>query len=234
MYDWPENSAETDATWARIAAWLNEAGLAAPPALTRSADLEALWLSPNLLLAQTCTYPMETVLRGKVAYVATPSYAVEGCETPGHYRSVIIRRGAGGHAPVPLETGALLPDWRADEVIAFNGMDSMSGWHGLSRDAARAGRAMPDRRLQTGSHRASIKAVASGEADFAAIDCVSWAMALAFEPAAQGVHVAGWTAERPGLPLITRRGRPEAEIARLREAAALHMNAVVLERPFRV
>jgi ABC-type phosphate/phosphonate transport system substrate-binding protein len=119
-------------------------------------------------------------------------------------------------------------------VIAFNGMDSMSGWHGLSRDAARAGRAMPGGRLRTGSHRASIKAVASGEADFAAIDCVSWAMALAFEPAARSVHVAGWTAERPGLPLITRRGRPEAEIARLREAAALHMNAVVLERPFRV
>jgi ABC-type phosphate/phosphonate transport system substrate-binding protein len=231
MYVWPENTAENDALWARMAAFLRDAGLAAPASLSSGNDLEALWLSPHLMLAQTCTYPLETVLKGRVAYVATPTYAVPGCETPGHYRSVIIRRGAGSDAPVPEDRGPALPAWDARETIAFNGFDSMSGWHGLARDAEAAGWAMPQGRLQTGAHRASIRAVAAGDADTAAIDCVSWAMAKRFEPAARTVRAIGWTGARPGLPLITRIDCPQAEMAILREAARLHLGAVVLDPP---
>ncbi len=55
----------------------------------------------------------------------------------------------------------------------------------------------------TGSHRNSIRAVASGEAQLAAIDAQSWWLALAHEPAADEVRMAGRSVDVPGLPLIT-------------------------------
>ena len=57
-------------------------------------------------------------------------------------------------------------------------------------------------RIETGGHRASIRAVATDMADVAAIDCRSWAMARQFEPAARALAVVGWTARRKGLPFI--------------------------------
>src|SRR5690606_27708972 len=60
--------------------------------------------------------------------------------------------------------------------------------------------------IESGGHRASIKAVSEGGADVAAIDCRSWAMAQRFEPAARNLRVVGWTARRLGLPFICARG----------------------------
>ncbi|NJR13763.1 MAG: PhnD/SsuA/transferrin family substrate-binding protein [Phyllobacteriaceae bacterium] len=231
MYDWPELQAGNDTLWQDCARWLALKGIAAPNALTRTGDLYDLWLSPQLLLAQTCSYPLETALRGKVSYVATPSYDCAGCEVPGHYRSVIIMAGAGAPMPVPDHTDAALPDWPKTARLAYNGRDSMSGWQALARDLAKTGRAMPMHAFESGSHRQSIQMVANGQADLAAIDCVSWAHALAWEPAARHVHVAGWTAMRPGLPLITRLGCTEAELDLLRDMARRHFDAVVLSAP---
>ena len=231
MYDWPEVRAHNDALWAKFAALLIADHIAAPHSLTRSDDLEALWLSPDLLLAQTCSYPLETILHGKVHYVATPSYAVEGCETPGHYRSVILKSGEGENEPVPAYSKAHLPDWLPSARVAINGSDSMSGYHALKRDVETAGRSLPSLHITTGSHRASIQAVAEGTADFCAVDCVSWAMALQHEPAAKNVHVAGWTSARPGLPLITSLGQSTTTLVMLQTAAKLVFDAVILEHP---
>ncbi|MCU0830504.1 MAG: phosphate ABC transporter substrate-binding protein [Rhizobiaceae bacterium] len=230
MYDWPERRAANGALWRNIRDRLRADGIEAPDALTSPGDLVSAWLSSDLLFGQTCTFPLETALAGKVRYVATPSYPAPGCEKPGHYRSAIIMRGA-GDVPVPRDPGATLPDWTADARFALNGFDSMSGWHGLLRDCEAAGRAMPARHLETGSHRASIVAVAVGRADLAAIDCVSFALARDHEPTAARVRIAGWTAERPGLPLITALGTPGPVLAALRRAAAAEMDAVVLARP---
>jgi hypothetical protein len=57
--------------------------------------------------------------------------------------------------------------------------------------------------IETGSHRASVKAVIHGEADVAAIDCRSWALAQAYEDGTDQLVVLGWTKERLGLPYIT-------------------------------
>lgn len=203
MYDWPETAHQNNQLWARFAARLKQYGFEAPVGLTRSDELNSLWLSPDLLLAQTCSYPLETSLKGKVKYVATPSYPVRGCETPGFYRSAIIRKGNLPNAPLPEHKGAVLPAFSSNEVIAANGFDSMSGYHALLRDIEALGFNLPEQQLLSGSHRQSIIAVANGKADLAAIDCVSWNMACKYELASQHVYVAGWTKERPGLPLIT-------------------------------
>jgi ABC-type phosphate/phosphonate transport system substrate-binding protein len=231
MYDWPETRGQNDILWARISAKLNAADIKAPSQLTRPIDLEALWLAPDLLLAQTCSYPLETVLKDKVKYVATPSYSVEGCETPGHYRSAILMRGAGKNMPVPDDIHAALPNWLPDARLAINSLDSMSGYHALKRDAEASGKSLPSLSIKTGSHRASIIAVAEGNAEFCAVDCVSWAMAQTHEPAAKQVHVAGWTKQRPGLPLITSLQTSQAVVDALVSAAQSVLAAVVLPMP---
>jgi ABC-type phosphate/phosphonate transport system substrate-binding protein len=231
MYDWPETQGINDVLWARISAKLDAANIDAPNKLARPQDLDALWLSPGLLLAQTCSYPLETVLRGRVQYVSTPTYGVEGCEKPGHYRSVILKRGTALGIDVPPDNNARLPDWLPYACLAFNGTDSMSGYHALKRDAEAAGRSLPTLQIKTGSHRESIIAVADGTADICAVDCVTWAMAKNHEPASAEVYVAGWTKERPGLPLITSIRTEPAKLSALRAASRSVLGAVVLKQP---
>jgi ABC-type phosphate/phosphonate transport system substrate-binding protein len=231
MYDWPETQAANDLIWQQFADHLAASGVQAPLNLTRNADLESVWLSPDLLLAQTCSYPLETVLKDNVIYIATPTYAAEGCEKPGRYRSVILKAGAGKHVHVPAHDNAQLPDWLPDDRMAVNGLDSMSGYHALKRDAQLEGRRLPTLQITTGSHRASIIALAEGAADMCAVDCLSWAMAQKHEPAARQVHVTGWTKIRPGLPLITALGQSLQNVQALRHAAKKVFNAVVLDTP---
>ena len=234
MYDWPETRGQNDKLWATIAAQLHAANINAPASLMRNMDLMSQWLSPDLLLSQTCSYPLETSLKDKVRYVATPSYSAQGCEIPGHYRSVILMRGAGLNVPVPLQNYAVLPEWLPYACYAMNSLDSMSGYHALKRDVAEAGSKLPSLHIETGSHHASIIAVAEGKADFCAVDCVSWAMALKYEPAAKHTHVAGWTKPRPGLPLITSLNTSDEVWAQLVKAAKAVLDAVVLEQPIDV
>ncbi len=234
MYDWPETRGINDVHWARISAKLNVAHIKTPTVLTRGQDLAKLWLSPALLLAQTCSYPLETFLSGKVQYVATPTYGVEGCEKPGHYRSVVLARGGDYNVPVPVDCASILPNWHDTASFAFNSSDSMSGYHALKRDLEAEGRTLPIHKIETGSHRASIIAVADNSADFCSVDCVSWAMALEFEPVAAKLRVIGWTKPRPGLPLITALSTTTETIRALAAAARSVLGAVVLEHPLDV
>ena len=69
MYDWPGVRDETDALWTAIRTALLDTGLDAPEALTRDIDLMEAWLSPDLLLGQTCGLPFTRALRGRVGVV---------------------------------------------------------------------------------------------------------------------------------------------------------------------
>jgi hypothetical protein len=80
MYDTAALRPATDAFWAALREALVARGVAdAPEELTREVDPESLWVRPDLLLAQACGLPLVTLLDGRVRYVATPIYAVEGC-----------------------------------------------------------------------------------------------------------------------------------------------------------
>lgn len=231
MYDWPENRAATDARWEALRRALRREGFDAPDELERTVDAASLWTSPSLLLGETCTYPFATTLAGKVRYVATAVHAVPGCGR-GTYRSVVVRR-AGAHDVAPPESAAPSFDRRAVEGRrAANSADSLSGFVALDRDAEALGIGLEGPTvIWTGSHRASIAAVASEEADFAAVDCVSWQLARKHDPAASCLYVAGWTASRPGLPLITSIARSGEEVQRLRRAITSATDAVVLDDP---
>lgn len=207
MYDPPPLQAANDRLWSLIRDALRARGMAAPDALRRGDDdLWPVWTAPDLVLAQTCGFPYRARLHGQVTLVGTPDYGVEGCP-PGHYCSVIVVRADDPRRAVRDFDGARL---------AWNEALSQSGWAAPQDWAARAGivlRAGP----RTGAHRASVRAVAEGRADIAAIDAVTWEILGGVEPARDALRVLARTLPTPGLPLIAAAG---ADAAATRAAVA--------------
>ncbi len=220
MYDWPEVRGQVDGFYGQVRARVPQL----PAELTRpetEAAMHALWRARGLVFGQTCWGPMEAGLAEHVHVLAQPLYDdVEGGLGPS-YRSAIVMR-TGQASAVPENEGAALPQGLSGLRAAINAPNSMSGCLALAQDMG-----SPDLQttaLVTGGHRASIRAVAEGAADYAAIDCRSWALALAHEPAASGLIVAGWTARRLGLPYICARATPLALRLSLSDALA-HLGA---------
>jgi ABC-type phosphate/phosphonate transport system substrate-binding protein len=189
-------------------------------------NFPTLWKHPGLLLAQTCWGPMEQGLDEHVVVVGQPRYdGIEGGYGELYSSAILMRRsspspvrggsahsaGVGVAQPLPLD---LLRNSR----LAFNSADSMSGILALTRDLEALGESLAifGERIETGSHRASIVAVAQGRADVCAIDCKSWQLAERHEPAAADLQVVGWTALRKGLPFITSRHTSPEVVARMR------------------
>lgn len=109
------------------------------------------------------------------------------------YHSVIITRAD----PV----GSIRPGRR----LAVNDYGSWSGYRGLLHHSAAGGRYQPARSADivlTGSHVASVNAVARGEADMAAIDSTVWDWLSEREPhLATEVDVVGRTVDWPAPPV---------------------------------
>jgi ABC-type phosphate/phosphonate transport system substrate-binding protein len=58
--------------------------------------------------------------------------------------------------------------------------------------------------IVSGSHRQSLRLIAAGSADIAAIDCVTLALLQRIEPQRMSlIRVLAWSPAAPGLPLIT-------------------------------
>ena len=197
MYDFGPTQAANDRLWALIRTGLRGRGIDAPEALTRGAHAYwDAWTSPDLILSQTCGYPFRARLQGKVTYVGTPDYGIEGAE-PGYYRSVFVAR-----ADDPRQT---LADFDG-AGFAYNEALSQSGWAAPQVHAARAGLRLPPV-VQSGGHRLSARAVAEGRADIAALDVVTHALLQGVDPVARDLRVVEMTTPTPGLPLITAHGR---------------------------
>ncbi len=213
MYDRAETAAATDRLWALMRDALREAGLPAPDGLTRGGDLWDQWLSPGLVLSQTCGLPYRARLHGRVTLVATPDYGVEGCP-PGHYRSVLIARADDLREGLAAFAGARL---------AVNDGLSQSGWGAVAADAAALDLVPVG---PTGAHRLSALAVADRRADLAAIDAVTWRLVARHDRFAAGLRVIGTTAPGPGLPWIA---APGADAARMRPALTAAVAALRAE-----
>jgi ABC-type phosphate/phosphonate transport system substrate-binding protein len=181
-------------------------------------DLHAHWRAPDLLLSQTCGYPLTHALQGQVQLLGCFRYAAPGCE--GIYcRSVLIAREESAHLA--------LEDFR-NRRVAFNARDSQSGYNALRALVAplAQGGAFFGHTLETGSHRLSVDAVREGRADLAAIDCVTYAALARYTPlATQGLRIIATTEDYPGLPLITAQGTSKTEIALMQSSLRSLMNS---------
>ena len=208
MYDLPELAATTAAWWAGLLRHLCAAG-ASPPSPQQPRELESLWLSPGLVLAQTCGYPLTHRLRDRVRYVATPCYGARGCRGADYCSLIVVR---------DSDPAASLADLRGRRAV-INGWDSHSGMNALRHAVAalaqegRFFRAV----LVSGSHRGSLAQVRAGQADVAAVDCVTFALLQQEAPAeVLSLRTLAVSAAAPGLPLITRSNAPKEEVAALR------------------
>lgn len=192
MYDRPELTGATDRYWALIRDGLRLRGMDAPEALQRvDAELMPQWLAPDLVLSQTCGFPYRAALHGKVRLIGTPDFGVEGCP-PGYYRSMFIARADDPRAGLAAFDGV---------AMAYNDGLSQSGWAAPQTHAAALGLHFPAGVL-TGSHAASLLAVAEGRADLAALDAVTFRLLAKSDPAAALVKVVALTDPTPGLPYI--------------------------------
>lgn len=202
------------AFWQALAAAFRTHGLAdVPDRLENPAILAAHWLAADLFLSQTCGYPLVTHLKRQVEVVGTFHYAAPGCRGM-YYTSVLVARADDARSTVAAFRGA-----RA----AYNGVESQSGYNCLRAVVAplAGGKAFFGETLATGAHYRSLKAVAEGEADLAAIDCISFAGFIAQEPAlGRAVKVIGHTPEAPGLPIIMRAGSNAATLEAMRAGLA--------------
>ncbi len=212
MYDPPGASPANDRLWQAIARRLNVAGVDdVPDALDRSRSLDEIWGDPDLLLAQTCGYPLVTQWKGRLQYVTTPRYRAQGCEGATHRSLIVVRRD---------DAGQTLTDFRG-RIAALNGRGSNSGMNlprALLAPLAN-GRAFFASVIETGSHGASASAVAEGRADIAAIDAVTFAHLERDAPdMTAALRTLTVTASSPALPFVTSTKTPRRVVGLLRRA----------------
>jgi ABC-type phosphate/phosphonate transport system substrate-binding protein len=214
MYDLPELRAATDQWWATLARGLSKAGVTdVPRDLARDMDRETVWRAPDLLLTQTCGYPLTHAFDGILSALAAPDYNAEGCGG-GRYRSAFVVR-----KDDPART---LEDLRGRHVAA-NSADSQSGCNCLRAaiaPLAKGGQFFSEV-VWTGGHRDSLAAVTSGRADIAALDGVTFALIGQVAPSeVADVRVLAWSAEAPALPYVTRRSADDDLRRRLQDGLA--------------
>jgi len=198
MYDWPEIRVFTDQFWESLATALSPVCKSMPRTLTRT-NIHTQWQRDDLLLSQTCIYPLVTELPSDTVVVGTPTYNVDMNQN-GHYASVLL---AG-----KSDTRRTLSSFNGS-TLAYNSACSQSGFNALKSllvDEHLIDQNNPvffPKSIQTGSHRQSIEAVASGAADICSIDPVSWALAQRYDRNTKQLHVLRPTAFTPALPLIS-------------------------------
>jgi ABC-type phosphate/phosphonate transport system substrate-binding protein len=212
MYDLPELRGLTDEWWRGLSVCLRAQGVNRPPEeLSRASSDEFFWRHPNLLLSQTCGYPFQKDYRSDLQLVATPVYLAPGCSGSRYVSRIIVGRNSPATCLDDLRNGrCAINNW-----ASHSGMNALR--HALA-SIAHGGRFFADV-LVSGGHRHSIAMVASGAADVAAIDCVTFGLLQKHRPEEiSGVRVLTDSAAAPGLPLVTAAAAPATLVEQLRSA----------------
>ena len=215
MYDMPEVRAALDSLWHGFAANMRREGLGdVPRELVHGRPLDRLWNDPELWFSQCCGYDLVNGYAGRLVPIATPRYGApecEGCD----YASVIVVREDSEADDVLKMRGA---------VCVINGPDSHSGMNALRALVApvsERGRFFRHVKV-SGTHADSLETIKRGDADVAAIDCVTYALLGRYRPdALAGLRKLGSTHLAPGIPYVTRATLAEDSVARMR-AAVFH------------
>ena len=172
------------------------------PTLEWDAAPDEVCRRPDLLIGQTCGWPLITEMANEVRVVGTFDCEVDGA-SDGTYCSVLVTTLDGSLDEI-LRDPAL--------AVAASTPASLSGWVSLRAIAAASGVVL-DRVEWTGSHMASVDALITGRADLASIDAVSWA-----HLDTTTLRVVGHGPRVPCLPLVTAQSSSDSLIAELRHA----------------
>ena len=177
-----------------------------PARLQWTGNPQELWLSGDLVLSQTCGWPLITRLADKVRVVGafrhtTPESAAH------HYRSVILGRTDG--TPFDFQ----------ESIAAVNSTESLSGWISLIAAIHGPQETWRGEVRMSGSHLESIRMLHRGEADIASIDSVTLAhLKRLFPELISSLFVICNGPIVPCLPLITHRSIDDSQLDELRNA----------------
>lgn len=198
MYDRPANAAAHDQLWALIRDRLHNDGIAAPDALDRRVLYRDTWGRADLVLGQICVLPYRTTHAKNVTLIGASDYGLADC-APGYFRSHMICR---------KDDPRDLAGFMTAHFVA-NAKHSHSGYQAALETAQARGLTLPEPAI-TGSHDASVRAVATNAADFACIDAQTWRMQQGDLPETQSLRVFATTAQAPGQSFITRQSTDPA------------------------
>ncbi|MBT2374071.1 phosphate/phosphite/phosphonate ABC transporter substrate-binding protein [Pseudomonas fluorescens] len=183
-------------------------------------DLPSLWRTPELLLTQTCGYPLMTQLRGQVRLIGRPRYELPD-SSAGNHCSLLLTRDDN-----PRTT---LADFFGSRGV-INSEDSNSGMNLLRERLAplhHQGRFFASVVI-SGGHRDSLRWLREDRADLAAIDSVTFAYLARFAPEeVAGLRIVTRSAISPTLPYIGARGLSDEYILQVRQA----MNQALQDQP---
>ena len=196
MYNWPESRDAFDRLWYDCRNGLRESGFDAPQDLSHNGeDLAAAARDGSLILGQVCGITFARANHIQPTYKPLAALiGADGNGPRGYYTSVVIARDA----------AASIQDLLSKR-FAVNGWTSYSGWYGLRHHLITSGLSIDlPLTVVSGAHRRSVEMVASGDAEWAVIDSISWGMLKRIAPAlTASVHVIDQTMAVPGLPLVT-------------------------------
>ncbi len=156
---------------------------------------QGLMRDPQLLIGQTCGYPLIRKLIDAVTPVCAPVIDVTGCEGK-YYSSVLI-------VPENSKIESLADCYQG--IAAINHRDSNSGMNVLRHAIAPLSHAKAyfSTVRETGSHLHSLTEVAEGKTHIAAIDAVSYSYIQdAWPELAARVRSIGYTEKTCGLPFV--------------------------------
>ncbi|MGB3127790.1 MAG: PhnD/SsuA/transferrin family substrate-binding protein [Pseudomonas sp.] len=177
-------------------------------------DLHGLWLAPELLVTQTCGYPLMTQLRGQVRVIGRPRYELAHSSLGDHCSLLLTRED---------NPRTALADF-FDSRGVINGHDSNSCMNLLRERLAplqRDGRFFASVGI-SGAHRESLRWLREDRADLAAIDSVTFDYLARFAPQeVAGLRIVTHSAPSPTLPYIGPLDLSDERVLQIREAMNL-------------
>ncbi|WP_438955763.1 phosphate/phosphite/phosphonate ABC transporter substrate-binding protein [Cognatiyoonia sp.] len=199
MYDRPSTAEAYDRLWAGIRDGLIARDIPAPDTLKRSIRYRDTWARDDLLLGQICVMPLQQEFRNAITVIGAADYAIDGC-APGFFKSLMICRSDDGRSALEAFAGG---------QFACNAKHSFTGYYAPMELFAENGLQVTDP-IITGSHDNSLRAVVSGDADFAAIDAHTFDLQHRDMAEARLVKVVAETKSAPGQSFITTKDRDPA------------------------
>ena len=173
-------------------------------------DLAGHWQSQELLLSQTCGYPLVTLL-DSVRTIGCFHYTAAGCQDY-RYRSLYVVR--------DTDRQRTVADYFGQRLVC-NSADSQSGYNVWVRRLANQKSSITEFFSEvhfSGGHRQSLMALQQQTADITAVDCVSLALFSRYHPQwLHGLTVIEQSPLTPSLPLIASAQVTDQQVQLLRQ-----------------
>jgi ABC-type phosphate/phosphonate transport system substrate-binding protein len=158
-----------------------------------------------------CSYPLFTTAKGQFTVLGAPGYEARGCNDVFHCSFIVVRDTSYVERLEHLR----------DKTFAVNEMNSNTGMN-LPRVLFARGQkdgGFFGRVVVSGSHLLSADMVATGRAEAAAIDCVTFALWERYRPiAVKRLRIIAETPSTRTPPFVTSRNTKLAEVEAMREA----------------